>query len=226
MITPTWTYSNIQCFVNNTKCCQAQLTFDYAEKLKSKGITSCMKSEVDKLLFMNYQLQVLSRYAPEGDVIVAEELATWTLTIVDVSPGSDITISIGSTVIGTATSAGTDNNVFADALAASINANGSGLDITALRPDPVVGLLGTVTIVAPVGSGFSYNGVVLTVVVDRVTYTSFNDAKTFLGGVDEVLADEPCITDKQARDIYEQLDNLCGGGCGCSDDDIYSDIIN
>lgn len=183
-----------------------------------------MKDDVVALMFMQYQIEVLQRYAPEGDVIVAEELATWTFTITNCSAGSTISISVGGSVIGSATSVGVDNNAYADLLVASINANGSGKNITALRPDPVVGTAGVVTIVAPVGSGFSYNGVALTITANRTTFTTFTDPAIFLGGVDEVLADEPCLTDTQARTMYETLDNICGGGCGCSDDNYYKDL--
>lgn len=186
-----------------------------------------MKDDVNNLLFMQHQIEVLSRYAPEGDVIVAEQLASFTFRITSVTAFAILVVFLGgtTTVIGTDSEISGTINDLADGIVNAINANPSNLNITAQRPATIVGQDGTVTIIAPVGSGASYNGVALNLVVTGANISSFQDPYIFLGGVTQVLADTPCLTDKEARTIYETLDNICGGGCGCSDDNIYKDLI-
>lgn len=186
-----------------------------------------MKDDVNKLLFMQHQIEVLSRYAPKGDVIVAEQLASFTFRITSVTAVSSLIIFFGNTFTTVGIDGSTSGviNDLANGIVNSINTNPSGFNITAKRPSPIVGQDGTVTIIAPVGSGASYNGVALNIIVIGASISSFQDPFIFLGGVTQVLADTPCLTDAQARTIYETLDDTCGGGCGCSDDNIYKDLI-
>ncbi len=210
MITPEWTYDNIQCFVTKARCCHGHKVNELSDTLKKKGMNNCIRTDIRKLLMLNYGIGVLSRYAPEGDVIIPETLSSFTFNINNVVNGVRLHLVVnGVEIVNQQVGIGQTKNQFATSVTAGINSNTNTTGITAVDPDTADS---NITIYAPIGTGASFNGAVFTYTstASQITLSSFTSPMRFLGGITQVIATKPCLADEKAKNIYENIDSLCG----------------
>lgn len=191
-----------KCFLQQMSCCQADMVYRMTEAAKG-GKEDC----VQKVALMETFLEMLECYYPEGTVVRAGKKAYYMLTINSYSNGGTLVIVLlGDTIVNYTFNTGftfeqnLDNIValvVAAGLTASYETDGSSY--------------ATLIINAPT-EGAGYNCVTMT-----VTNTSSNievlTTRGFTGGVDELIADPPCLTDDEINHIMEQMRCICGCDC-------------
>jgi hypothetical protein len=216
-----WDYDNIQCELTKLRCCHGQMVGELDEKLSEQGMNDCLKKDIDKLEMMNYQIDVLSRYAPEGDIIVDGVLPSFTFHLTSAANGYVFIMEVDGEEVVQITNGPDSAETFAENIAALINneteTNGG---FTAVYVEEPVNST-TVTVYAPEGSGAEYNGTPVTFQLSPITFVQvYGEEMYFQGGITEVVAGEPCITDAQAREVYENIKTNC---VACDSDVYYTD---
>lgn len=191
-----------KCFLQQMSCCQADMVYKMIEADRG-GKETC----VQKVELMETYLELLECYYPEGSVIRAGSFAYYALTINSYSNGGTLVITLlGTTIVNYTFDTGVPfeenlDNIVALVVAAGMTASYS-TDGSSYA---------TLIINAPV-IGAGYNCVTMT-----VTNTSSNivvlTEDGFTGGVDEVIADPPCLSDDDINNIIEQMRCLCNCDC-------------
>jgi hypothetical protein len=205
-----WDYDNIQCEITKMRCCHGQQVAELDEKLSEQGMNACLQADIDKLIMLGYNIDVLSRYAPEGDVIVEGVLPSFTFHVTAAAAGYVFIMEVDGEEVTQYTLGSSSMETAAEEIAGLINneteTNG-GFTATYVE-EPTNST--TVTVYAPAASGAEYNGTPVTFQLSPITFVQvYNEIMYFTGGITEVIAGEPCITDLQARELYDTIKSKC-----------------